>query len=321
MLAESRFSVEICEARNSIGPPSVPHTEGLRNYGSIDALEELRGFGFDLRPFATAEITIRRSPNFRNVLTGPAYYLFSRGNEEGSLDSQLFTRARKSGVRVRFGVRANVDEVDIVATGSPSDRCRLLGVGFTFSREGSRLNDKTLYALLDNDVAPGGYFAIAPGLTAHSLYSVSWGDLSPRSLRQRMESALKIPWVREILGTSRRLGEILGGAYFVRDPIENAIAPSGARVVGEAGGFQDPIAGYGIRYAVGTGSLAARSYIDGEDYQQLLRKTFGHEFEDAYSVRERLSLVKNNDFDRLIESMGSEMTIEEYRRHRSMRLI
>ena len=320
-LAESGADVEILEARRTVTPSSGIHTEGLRNYGSIDALEELRRFSFDLHPFATAHVTIRRSPRHRNILTGDAYYLFSRGSGVGSLDAYLLERARAVGVRMQFGVAANPDEVDIIATGAPRDRWKLLGVGFTFSREGSNLDANSLYAYLDNQVAPGGYFAIAPGPAVHSLYSVAWGDRDPDSLRKRVEGALRLDWVREVLGASRRISEILGGGYFEHNPIENAVAPSGALKVGEAGGFQDPIAGYGIRHAIITGSLAAKALIEDVDYQQLLRQTFDTEFEEGYAIRESLDRATNEDFDRLIESMGPQLTVQEYRRFRTARMI
>jgi len=230
-------------------------------------------------------------------------------------------RARAAGVRFRFGVTASSNRVNVIATGTPRDRWNLLGIGFTFSRDESNLDPTTLYAYLDNEVAPGGYFAIAPGPTVHSLYSVSWGDRDPASLRKRVERAARLDWVQEVLGTSRRISEIFGGGYFERDPIENAVAPSGALRVGEAGGFQDPIAGYGIRYAVITGALAARSLIETEDYRRLLRATFDKEFEEGYALRRRLDEATNDDLDRLVESMGPQMTIQEYRRFRSLRVI
>ena len=321
-LAESGRDVEILEVRGAPGLVSGPHTEGLRNYGSMDALEELRRFKVDLHPFSTAQITIRRSPGYRNVLTGDAYYLFSRGNEPGTLDTQLLERAKAAGARVRFGAAAVPnDQVDIIATGTPRDRWKLLGVGFTFSHEGSNLDQSTVYAYLDNAVAPGGYFAIAPGPTAHSLYSVSWGDIDPESLRQRVEKAVRLDWVRELVGTSRRMSAIIGGGYFEANPIENAVASSGALRVGEAGGFQDPIAGYGIRHAIITGSLAARALIEKTDYRGLLRETYEKEFEEAFALRQRLDQATNVDFDRLVESMGSQMTVQEYRRLRAFRVI
>jgi flavin-dependent dehydrogenase len=42
-------------------------------------------------------------------------------------------------------------------------------------------------------------------------------------------------------------------------------------VIGEQAGFQDPLAGFGMRYAFRSGLLAARSIIEGTDYGDLWR--------------------------------------------------
>lgn len=320
-LAERGTSVQVLETARRIGSPAGPHTEGLRNYGRGDVLKDLRDHGLPVQPFGTAHTTIRRSRHHTNVLRGPAYYLIARGGEDGCLDRQLFDRARKAGASLRLGASANVDEVDIVAAGRPSGRTSLYSVGYTFSRRGSPMDDGTLYALLDNDIAPRGYFAMAPGPAAHSLYTVAWTDLDPASLRRRVAAAEELPWVRELLGTSRRVGEIEGGAYYAEDPIAEAVAPGGALRVGEAAGFQDAIAGYGVRYALLTGAIAAESLLDGQDYRACLREEFGTEFQEAYAFRKQLSNATNEDMDRLVASMGPELSLDEYKRHRASRAL
>ena len=175
--------------------------------------------------------------------------------------------------------------------------------------------------MLDNDIAPGGYFAIAPGPEAHSLYTVAWTDLDPSSLWRRVEAAMRLPWVQELMGSSRRVQPIAGGAYFAADPIAEAVSPSGALRVGEAAGFQDPIAGYGVRCALVSGALAARSLVDGADFRDLLRNAFGTEFQEAYAFRQQLNRATNEDMDRLVASMGPEMDLAAYRTHRSSRLL
>jgi flavin-dependent dehydrogenase len=126
--------------------------------------------------------------------------------------------------------------------------------------------------------------------------------------------------VKEILGSSKRTGRIYGKAYFALDPIANA-ERGGTKYIGEAGGFQDAIAGFGFRYAVLTASLAADSILNGTSYTALLQKTFGDEFAAAAAVRAKLNAFTNDDFDRLVQSMGPSMTVEEYRQHRASRLL
>ncbi len=305
----------------ALGSKEADFSAGLRNYGAREALGELASYGVPLRPFATARKTIRRSARFQNVLRGPSYYILSRGAGPTTVERQLYDRAVRAGARVHFGVAKRPDEVDIVATGRPDGPPSLLGVGFTFTREGSPMDDTTLYALLDNTIAPAGYFALAPGPQAHTLYAVSWTDLDLESMRNRVEAAVRIPWVRDLLGSSRRLQRIECGATFARDPIANAVAPSGALQVGEAAGFLDAIAGYGVRCAVVSGALAAKSLLEKADYRALLRSVFGTEFEEAYAFRQQLNRATNEDMDKLVASMGPELDLEEYRRHRSSRFL
>ncbi len=313
--------MEVFDRGPALGSKEADFSAGLRNYAGRDALEELASYGVPVRPFATAQKTIRHSPRFANVLHGPSYFILARGAGPTTVERQLFDRAVRAGARVRFGTAKDPQDVDIVAAGRPTGPPSLLGVGFTFSREGSPMDDTTLYALLDNSIAPAGYFALAPGPEACTLYAVSWTDLDLESMRSRVEASLQIPWVRELVGSSRRLQRIECGAYFARDPIADAVAPSGALRVGEAAGFLDAIGGYGVRYALITGALAAKSVLDRSDYPALLRQAFGTEFEEAFAFRQQLNRATNEDMDRLVASMGPEMDLAAYQQHRSSRLL
>ncbi len=319
-LASCGRAVDVYERKRRLLPSSGPHTEGIRNYGAVDAAQELRNAGFEIEPFRVVRRTVRVSPNFRNVLSGPAYYLFMRGREEDTVDQILFRHAKGLGARFHFGQELDPAEVDIAATGPPRARFNILGAGYTFTDEGSHLNPETVYALLDNSVAPGGYLVITPGTRFHSIYSVSWKEFRFAKLLATTEAAFEIPWIRAILGASRWVSRINGRAFFARDPIETAVQGS-TLYVGEAGGFQDAVAGFGFRYAVLSGLLAAQAIMDGQDYRDLLHEKFGDEFRQACAFREWLNRATNEDFDKLVAGMGSEITLEEYLRHRGSRAL
>ncbi len=320
-IARAGHDVEILDVKSRIAPSSGPHTEALRDYVGGEALEDLKHHGFDLEPFGSIETTVRKSESFENVLRGRAYHLFLRGREPETVDQELYRRCEDAGVTFTFGTKFGSDvKADIVATGPPPGSFNVLGAGFTFSADGSNLDQQTAYALLDNNVAPGGYLVVTPGIEYHSIYSVAWGELDHDRLLKMAEAGASKPWVKDILGSSRRIGRIYGKAYFAPDPTSNA-ERGGTRYVGEAGGFQDAIAGFGFRYAVLTASLAADSIIEGKSYSALLRKTFGEEFAAAYAVRKKLDAFTNADFDRLVQSMGPSMTVDEYRQHRASRFL
>ena len=310
-LARAGYPVDVYESKTRFLPSSGPHTEAIRNYRAVDALEDLHKVGFDIRPFSTVQRTFRYSPRFRNVLYGPAHYLFMRGREDYTVDQALLRLAKASGVTFHFGKSLDISKADVVATGPPKDRYNILGAGYTFSAEGSSLDRTSAYGLFDDNVAPGGYLVVTPGVEFHSIYSVSWTELRFERLLAMTESAFDIPWIRNILGTSRWVGKIHGRAYYVRDPIQTA-ERDGVLYVGEAGGFQDAVAGFGFRYAVLTGGLSARAIVGGEDYRELLRRTFGKEFEEAFDFRARLNLASNDDYDQMITSLGPEMSLQDY---------
>ena len=303
--------VDVYEVKQRLLPSTGPHTEALRNYQSIDAVEELRSFGFQIRPFAEVYSAVRRSEHYENVLRGKSYYLFMRGREAYTVDQQLFQEATSLGVRFHLGAKAP-PEVDIIASGPPRLSFNMLAAGFTFTAEGSSLDSHTVIALLDNTVAPGGYLAITPGVEYHSIYSGSWTDLDYDRVLAMAKKAFERPWVREILGSSRWVDKIHGTAYYARDPIATAVRDRSLQV-GEAGGFQDAVAAYGFRYAVITGALAAQSIVDGLDFQTLLRNHFKDEFERAFLYRQKLDKSTNKDFDEIVRSLGPDLTIDQYR--------
>ena len=318
VLSKANRPVEVYEKKSRLLPSSGPHTEGIRNYRERDVLEELKSFGFDLPPFSTVLATIRVSPHARNVIRGPAHYLFMRGREDHTVDQILFRRAQAAGARFHFDEEIDPADVDIAATGPPRDGYNILGAGYSVSEAGSDLPRDTAYALFDNEVAPGGYFAITPGIGFHSMYSVSWSELDFDRLLARTEKAFDLPWIREIVGSGKRVGRILGRAYVAPDPISGAVR-DGTLLAGEAGGFQDAVAGFGFRYSVITGGLAARSLMEGSDYRALLRETFGLEFQQASAMREKMNHATNDDYDRMIGALGPEISLKEYMKRREAR--
>jgi flavin-dependent dehydrogenase len=74
------------------------------------------------------------------------------------------------------------------------------------------------------------------------------------------------------LAEARRLhpfavpGDARTGYSYMNFNLQSRGASNGARYVGEAAGFQDYLFGLGIRYALTSGYLAARSIIEGRDF-------------------------------------------------------
>lgn len=312
--------MEVFESKSRVGSSAGGHTEGIRNYLGRDGLEDLARFGIKVQPFAVAQRVVRRSRKFISVVHGPSYYLVDRGGGPVSLERQLLDQALDAGVQVRFKAKADPAGVDVWATGAPREKVNIVAAGYRFNHEGSKLEGDAIHALFDNDLAPGGYLCILPGPRWHSIYSVSWRSMPYADLLAKVRRALKIPWVQEILGSSERVGKIYGKGYFHPNPYQVAVEGD-VKKAGESAGIQDAVGGFGVRYAIASGVLAARSCLEGSDYVSLLRDEFRDEFEIGLKSRDWLDRATDEDYDRLVERLGPEVGVGDYASWRTTRFM
>jgi flavin-dependent dehydrogenase len=319
-LARAKQPVEVFETKVRVGSTAGPHTEGVRNYLGRDGLEDLARFGVTVEPFSVAMQVIRRSPHLVNTTRGPSFYLVSRGGGPKTLERQLLEQATAAGAKVRFKHSVSPAEVDIVATGAPRDRVNIVAAGYRFSRQGSHLPDDVVYSLWDNEVAPRGYLCVLPGPMWHSVYSCAWGSIEYGSLLRMVDRALQLPWVKDLVGSAKLLGRICGKGYYAEDPLAH-LSSSKPLFVGEAAGLQDPVGGFGIRYSIASGHLAARSLVDGTDYASAVRKEFGEDLSEAARGRQWLDHATNEDFDNMVRKLGPEGQVVDYATWRKVRFI
>lgn len=71
--------------------------------------------------------------------------------------------------------------------------------------------------------------------------------------------------------------------------------------VGECAGLQDLLGGFGIRYAITSGFLAAKSIIDNEDYERVAKKQFEHKLKASLVNRFLWERFGNGAYSLLID--------------------
>ena len=76
--------------------------------------------------------------------------------------------------------------------------------------------------------------------------------------------------------------------------------PAGKLYIGEAAGFQDVFAGFGIRMATSPGYVAAQSILTGQDYDQLWRARYGSLMKAAAVNRWLQEAASNRGYDALL---------------------
>jgi flavin-dependent dehydrogenase len=88
--------------------------------------------------------------------------------------------------------------------------------------------------------------------------------------RQAHHVQQTVRFFRERVGLQMRNPRGFGG--FANFRLPRTAVQGGHAVVGEQAGFQDALAGFGMRYALRSGLLAARSILEGVDYARLWQR-------------------------------------------------
>lgn len=261
-LARGGKRVVVHEARREVGFRFRRDLQGLENWsGTRDVLDVLRDAGlttqFDMVPCASGAAFDAWGTRYPMRSAGPICYLVERGPRAGSLDRALLDQALSLGVEVRFGSRRQrLDGPGIFASGPRM--ADAIAVGYHFD---TRLADG-LWIILDDALAPAGYaYLLAMGARA-TLKSCLFRDFA----RWRLYVERTLERFRSLVDFDMRAVRLHGGIgnFFVPP----TASPRSHPIAGEAAGFQDAFAGFGMRYAMLSGVMAARSLLEGTDYDR-----------------------------------------------------
>ena len=265
-LARAGRSVVVREWHADVGARFHGDHQGLENWSDEqDVLDELRAAGIEIsfdHHAASSGIAFdglgQRYPLYSST---PLYYLVRRGKGEGTLDRALLQQARAAGSHVPLGARAGHADGPTVLAAGPR-RADAIAVGYVFE---TGMPDGSWLAL-DNRLAPFGY--------AYLLVNGGRGTVAScmfTGFKMQAESVERtIAFFEEHAGLEMREPRPFGG--FANFRLPRTALQGGHPVVGEQAGFQDSLAGFGLRYALRSGLLAARSILDGTDYTRLWRR-------------------------------------------------
>ena len=267
-LAQSGRAVIVYERAPDVGARHEGDLEAIENWTAPeDVRVELARWNlvenFDCVPLCVGTWF---GPGFRQMARlhdhQPLIYLVQRGPQSGSLDSGLLAQARAAGVQVEFNRPGAPVEVDIVASGFT--RPRAYGVGYNFKTS----VPNAAYVCYDNLLTPKSYSYLAFCEGQGTI--VACGLVPQRGLKEILP--------RVITGFQSRVEfDMQEPKYFaacVGLGLPQTAQRNGKLYIGEAGGFQDVFAGFGIRMAMTTGYLAAQSLLEGCDYDALWRARY-----------------------------------------------
>jgi flavin-dependent dehydrogenase len=273
-LARAGCPVIVHEAQSEVGHRFKRDLQGVENWSSHqDSLEALRSLGmptdFDWLPCHQGTAFDAWGQDYSIHSEEPLFYPVERGPGPGTLDSALLRQAQAEGATIRFDSRIqHIQSPGILATGPKA--ADAIAVGFHFD---TPMPDG-FWVICDDDIAPRGYAYLLIMQGKGTVKSCMFSGFKQEALYvQRTLSAFK-----RLVGLEMTNVLPHGGAGNFRIP---RTGRSGIHLmVGEQAGFQDTLWGFGMRLAITSGVLAARSLIDGQDYDN----SWNREIEDMMAM-------------------------------------
>lgn len=266
-LAKAGRAVEVHEAKADVGARFIGDLQIIEGASESEPVPDFldrigieRNFYF--RPADWATFYDHRGYG-RVIRSGEPYGFFiRRGAEEGTLDRGLLAQARAAGVLIVLNSR--IHDADIIATGpaSPDGLAREM----TWHTDEPERVD----VFFNHKLSPGGYsyLFILDGLATFGCAIVADFKRIDEYFEHSLAAAQGIH--RFTIPAEKRTGYSYMNFHLKQQATNGA-----SRYVGEAAGFQDYLFGLGIRYALTSGNLAARSILEERDFDSLWRDEFG----------------------------------------------
>lgn len=261
-LARAGVRVTVYEQAEDVGLAYRGSQQVLENWSSgEDVLAVLSGLGlnagFERSPVLKATVLGPERRSHVYMATRPVFYRVRRGPEEGCLDRVLLDQALQAGAVIRFGETVGRTDVEpyVIATGPVGHDGRVDRLDFDTD------HPDTCIGLLDDELTPEGHTFVLIGGGTGTMTSWRFRNLEPDS------SAIHYG-MRDTLA---ELGVIARDARWSSRKIGFSMAPPFVRqersyLIGARAGLIDALWGMGLRQALVSGVLAARSIVMAEDY-------------------------------------------------------
>ena len=260
-LAQHNREVIVYEKKHNCGARFRGDLQGLENWTTpTNVMHELAEMGisvnFDCAPFQKLH-GVSPSDNITTFTADePLFYLVKRGTKPCTLDDGLKQQALSLGVQIAFETGVAENEVDIVAAGPSSKAIYAIDTGIIFETD---LPD-IAYGMLNNDSSYLGYsYLLVTG--GYGCMCTVLFDRFPDIHRQF--ELVKQTFI-DLTGLTIKNPTTVGGyGSFTHQP---EYVRDGRLYVGEAAGLQDLLWGFGIRYALRSGHLAAKCLLEKGNY-------------------------------------------------------
>jgi flavin-dependent dehydrogenase len=266
-LAQSDRPVEVFEAAPDSGWWRKGTWDAIENWTTEDDFMILLdrwkiSHSFECRPISNFEVYDLHGECHSITTPRPTLYLVKRGNQSGALEYSLKNQALEYGVTIHYNQQRNYQDVDVWAVGA-QHKGQFLGAGIQFKTR----HPDTVKLLISSNHAPKAY-AYLFIVDGQGLLSVT---LTRNHANARIYLQRSLEFFRKVSPLNLDMDHVRLSSGFGGRWTDFWQSESTALRVGEAAGLQDYLWGFGIRYALHSGYLAAQALDQGFDYNQAIR--------------------------------------------------
>lgn len=294
ILAKAGREVHVHDIRADSGARFDGDFQALENWSmSVDFFDQLNEWGFDLSSFKATEfssVDIIHPDDVISQAETPtvAYRIVERGTSSHTIDQGFKQQALDAGAQIHYKSRVKEEDCTIIACGPKGTSAVANGEIFNTDHPnhiGFQLNDK---------LAPGSYSYLiiidGVGLICTCLWRKQ--KKSDRFLNET------IAWYdAHYPGLNRKPIKRVGGKGDFT--INRHYKQNGRYYVGESGGLQDFMWGFGMRMAVWSGVLAARDILGEGDYEADVRRQLMPYVRTSVANRWLMNRVGDRTFKRM----------------------
>ena len=267
ILAKAGLEVNVHDIREDSGARFDGDFQALENWSmDVDFFDQLKSWGFDLNEFKATEFKVVDLIHPDNEIsqaksTKVAYRIVERGTSSHTIDQGFKRQAIAAGAKIHYKSKVRQEDCQIIACGPKGTSAVAYGEIFHTDHPNHiafQLNDK---------LAPGAYSYLiiidGVGLICTCLWRKQ--KKSDRFLNET------IAWYdQQYPNLNRKPIKRVGGKGDFT--INSNYFQDGRYYVGESGGLQDFMWGFGMRMAVWSGVLAAKDILGECNYDKQVRK-------------------------------------------------
>ncbi len=234
------------------------------------------------------------------------FYLVERGRGVVSLDQSLKRQALQAGAEIRFGHKVTHEEAETVVVGTGPRAADAIARGVVFETT----NPDGCYGFLDESIAPRAYAYLLIYDGKATFATCLMDDFS--NAQTYFERALET--LRKTVNPEISNPHVFGGY------VNFGVHPSWTKnnrfyYVGERAGFQDALWGFGLRYAMHSGYLAAQAIINSEDYDALCKEHILPALQTSLANRLLFSQLGNHGYSWILDRFSGIDVMEALQEH------